>query len=68
MEENLFNAYVRKKCKYQELVAECENRGWCTHYFPIEIGSRGFYKTSLSKCLVALGGPCGKRKSPQRLR
>ena len=63
MEENLANAYARKKCKYQDLVAECENRGWCTHYFPIEIGSRGFYNTSLSKCLAALGVPSGKRKT-----
>ena len=63
MKENLSNAYARKKCKYQDLVAECENRGWCTHYFPIVKGSRGFYNTSLSKCLAALGIPCGKRKS-----
>ena len=27
-EENLANAYTGKKCKYQELIAECENRGW----------------------------------------
>ena len=39
VEENLSNAYARKKCKYQDLVAECENSGWCTHYFPIEKGS-----------------------------
>ena len=58
MEENLSNAYARKKCIYQDLVAECENKGWCTHYFPIEIGNRGFYNTSLSKCLAALGVPC----------
>ena len=63
VEENLSNAYARKKCKYQDLVAECENRGWCTHYFPIKIGSRGFYNISLSKCLAALGVPYGKRKS-----
>jgi hypothetical protein len=62
MEENLSNAYARKKCKYQELVAECENRGWSTNYFPVEVGSRGFYNTSLSKCISALGVPTGKRK------
>ncbi len=27
-EENLANANARKKCKYEDLVAECENRGW----------------------------------------
>ena len=26
MEENLSNACARKKCKYQDLVAECEKR------------------------------------------
>jgi hypothetical protein len=51
-----------KKCKYQELVAECENRGWSTNYFPVEVGSRGFYNTSLIKCISALGVPSGKRK------
>ena len=46
-EENLTNAYARKKCKYQELIAECENREWSVYYFPVEVGSRGFYNTSL---------------------
>ena len=32
MEENLSNTYARKKCKYQDHVAECENRRWCAHY------------------------------------
>ena len=48
MEENLSNANARKKCKYEDLVAECENRGWCTHYFPIEVRSGGIYNTSLT--------------------
>ena len=54
MEEDLSNAYTSKKCKYQDLVAECENRGRCTHYFPIEIGSRGFYKyiTEQMSCCI----------------
>ncbi|XP_072018754.1 uncharacterized protein [Amphiura filiformis] len=33
-EENLENAYAMKKCKYEDLVAECENRGWAVFYFP----------------------------------
>ncbi|XP_072019715.1 uncharacterized protein [Amphiura filiformis] len=56
MEENLSNANARKKSKYQDLVADCENKGWCTHYFPIKIGSRGIYNTSLTKCIAALDG------------
>ena len=63
MEENLSNAYARKKCKYQDLVADCENRGWSPYYFPIEVGSRGFCNTSVSKCLASLGIPKGKRKT-----
>ena len=62
-EENLANAYARKKCKYQELIAECEKRGWSVYYSPVEVGSRGFYNTSLSKCLASLGVPSGKRKT-----
>jgi hypothetical protein len=62
-EENLANAYDRKKTKYQDLVAECENRGWTVFYFPIEVGSRGIYNTTLTKCLASLGVPNGKRKS-----
>ena len=61
-EENLANAYARKKCKYQDLVADCENRGWTVFYFPIEVGSRGIYNTTFSKCLASLGIPNGKRK------
>ncbi|XP_072021338.1 uncharacterized protein [Amphiura filiformis] len=61
-EENLANAYVRKKCKYEDLVAECKNRGWTVFYFPVEVGSRSFYNTSLTKCLAALGVTKGKRK------
>ena len=30
-------------------------------YFPIEIGSRGIYYTSLTKCIAVLGVPSGKR-------
>ena len=63
IEQNLANANIRKKCKYSELVAECENRSWTTHYFPVEVGCRGFYNTSLPKCLAALGIPKGKRKN-----
>ena len=59
IKQNLADANLRKKCKYSELVAECENRSWTTHYFPVDmvgIGSRGFYNTSLPKCRK------GKRK------
>ncbi len=51
IERNLVDANLRKKCKYSELVAECENHSWTTHYFPVEIGS-----------LSALRIPKGKKK------
>ncbi len=35
IEQNLADANLRKKCKYSELVAECENRSWTTHYLLI---------------------------------
>ncbi|XP_072041400.1 cytochrome P450 2C5-like [Amphiura filiformis] len=54
---------IQKKYKYQDLVADCENRGRCTHYFPIEMGSRGIYNTSLTKCIAALGVPGGKGRN-----
>ena len=62
-QENLANDNARKKCRYEDLVAECENRGWTVYYFPIEVGSRGIYNTTPSKCLASLGIPSGKRKS-----
>jgi len=52
-EENLSNAYARKKCKYEDLIAYCEHRGWSVNYFPVEMGSIGFYNTSFSKCLAS---------------
>ncbi len=45
LEENFANA--KKKCKYEDLAAECENRGWTVYYFPTEVGSRGIYNTTL---------------------
>ena len=57
------NTYARKKSnKHQDLVAECENRGWTVYYCPVEVGSRGIYNTSVSKLLASLEIPSGKRK------
>ena len=55
MEQNLSNAHARKKCIYQDLiVAECENRGWCTHYFPIRNRKQGLlqYTTEQMSCCI----------------
>ena len=52
-EENLANAYTRKTVDYQDLVAECENRGWTVYNFPVEIRSREIY-TLFSKLPASL--------------
>ena len=41
-EENLAQANNRKKCKYADLIHECQEAGWDVRYFPVEVGSRGF--------------------------
>ncbi|XP_072022080.1 uncharacterized protein [Amphiura filiformis] len=65
-EDNLANAYARKKCKYEDLVAECENRGWTVFYFPVEMGSRDFYNTSLNQVFSCLWSPKGEKKTNPR--
>lgn len=54
-EENLAQANIRKKCKYAELIQECQDAGWEAKYFPVEVGSRGFSNQTLRSCLKYLG-------------
>jgi len=37
-EERIEEAYKRKKFKYQELVRECQEKGWRTWCLPVEVG------------------------------
>ena len=48
-EENTGNTNIKKKCKYQGLVAKYENRECTVYYFPIDVGSKEIYNTSFSK-------------------
>ena len=41
-EDEIAEAFERKKLKYVELVAQERQRGWQAHTRPMEIGVRGF--------------------------
>ena len=53
-EENLGQANNRKKCKYADLIHECQEAGWDVRYFPVEVGSRGFTNQTLRACFKYL--------------
>ena len=53
-EENARAAAVRKEDRYAKLVEEISG-AWQTHYWTIEIGSRGLCSQSLTKCFRELG-------------
>ena len=53
-EENLAQANNRKKCKYADLIHECQEAGWDVRYFPVEVGSRGFTNQTLRACFKYL--------------
>ncbi|XP_078586276.1 uncharacterized protein LOC144868177 [Branchiostoma floridae x Branchiostoma japonicum] len=46
-EENIQEAYERKKLKYEELADQCKQQGWRSRVYPVEVGTRGFAGTSL---------------------
>ena len=46
-EERIEEAYERKRNKYQDLVADCQQRGWRVWCLPVEVGCRGFVGQSL---------------------
>ncbi|XP_069107314.1 uncharacterized protein [Argopecten irradians] len=46
-EDRMKEANERKQQKYQQLVEECQHRGWKTWCLPIEVGCRGFPGQSL---------------------
>ena len=49
-EENFAQANSRKKCKYADLIHECQEPGW----EPVEVGSRGFTNQTLRSCFKYL--------------
>ncbi|XP_069107365.1 uncharacterized protein [Argopecten irradians] len=54
-EDRMEEANERKQQKYQQLVEECQHRGWKTWCLPIEVGCRGFPGQSLWRALRLLG-------------
>ena len=67
-EDNMEEAYERKKCKYEPLRNSCEDRGWTCQVFPLEVGCRGFGGRSTISFLSKLGlGSRSVRSTSKRL-
>ena len=49
-EENMTQANLRKKCKYEDLIKEGQEAGWQLVYFPVEVGARGFTGQTMRTC------------------
>ena len=62
-EENMLEAYERKKTKYETLRSECEEKGWSCHVLPIEVGCRGFVGHTTISFLTKLGLSSRPRKT-----
>ena len=57
-EDNINLAHERKDNRYEALVEECEEAGWIAMHFPVEVGSRGFIATCITKWMRVVGlGP-----------
>ncbi len=62
-EDNVQDAYERKKEKYEELRLQCTERGWRAHCFPFEVSCRGFIAQSTIAFLrsLGIGGQCMRK-------
>ena len=54
-EDRLEEAFERKLSKYAGLVSDCQQAGWRTRCFPVEVGCRGFAACSLARAFSSLG-------------
>ncbi|KAK0136753.1 Retrovirus-related Pol polyprotein from type-2 retrotransposable element R2DM [Merluccius polli] len=54
-EDNVGEAYERKKLRYAELAADAEQRGWKATVRPVEVGCRGFVGRSVPGLLKDMG-------------
>lgn len=52
---NIEDALLRKDMKYIKLVEFCENNGWGSICFPLEIVAKGFVVTRVHSMLEDLG-------------
>ena len=61
-EDNVEEVHERKKEKYEELVMQCEEHGWRAHFYPFEVGCRGFVAQPLMSFLHCLAVVAKKRR------
>jgi hypothetical protein len=54
-EENMGWAHERKLDRYEDLRAECLEKGWCCEVFAVEVGCRGFPGRSAVSFLQRIG-------------
>ena len=54
-EENMEEAFERKKLRYENLRMECEDKGWACQVMPIQVGCRGFIGRTTTSYLTRLG-------------
>ncbi|XP_063058330.1 uncharacterized protein LOC134451862 [Engraulis encrasicolus] len=54
-EDNLGEAFERKKLRYAELAADAEQQGWKAIVLPVEVGCRGFVGRSVTSLLKDMG-------------
>ena len=57
LEDRSHLAHERKTSKYASLARTCEENGFTTHFFALEVGCLGFCPHSFLTCLEALGLP-----------
>ena len=57
LEDNVHLAHHRKTSKYSALVTACEENGFKTHMFALEVGCLGYCPHSFFHCFKALGLP-----------
>lgn len=50
-EQGIQEEYERKKLRYADLVAECQEKDWRATTYPVEVGCRGFASLS-TKCFL----------------
>lgn len=62
LEDRTAASHERKINRYASLQSDCEENGYSSHIFAIEIGSLGFVSSSLTHCLESLGFPRTKSR------
>ena len=62
-EDRIDETHERKRLNYQELVEQCQAKGWKAWCFPVEVGCRGFPAQSVWRTLGMLGITGRERKN-----